>query len=307
MKPFNHISTKSQDQFIDSKDGTKLFIQYWEPKITPIGVITIIHGLGEHIGRYNEWATRFTNKGYIVSGIDYRGHGKSEGIRGGGTYNEILEDLSALIEFNKTNFKGLPVILYGHSLGGNFALNYYLNNPQQISAIVVTAPWLQLVHPPTAFKQFLVSIAKSAIKNLTVPNSLNPDDLTRIPEVNKAYATDPFVHNQIAVKLFTEIEAHGTKIINSRHKFNIPILLMHGDADNITSHKSTELFIQNTTVFTQVKIWEGSYHEIHNDLDRDYVFNYTANWLENKVSEQKMTEKRKSHENIISFKDISLQ
>jgi len=134
-------------------DGLQLFGQSWQPENQPKAVICLVHGLGEHSGRYVHVANRLTKAGYAIFTFDLRGHGKSEGLLGHTpSYEALMQDISSMLEAANKQFPQIPSFLCGHSLGGNLVLNYVLRRQPHLKGVVATAPWLRLAFEPPVSK-----------------------------------------------------------------------------------------------------------------------------------------------------------
>lgn len=268
----------------ESKDGINLYAQTWMPLGDIKGVVILIHGLGEHSGRYNDWAGKLGNDGFIVRSFDLRGHGQSGGRRGHAKrYSRIMQDIETFVLKCKEDFPDLPQFLYGHSLGGNLVLNYVTKNINSIEGIVVTSPWLKLTNPPSKILLLFAELFGNIFPGLLVNNTLKAEDLSRDLRVVHEYRTDKLVHNRISLKLFKEIYYAGITVSMNIYKINVPLLVMHGTSDNITSCKATREFVRNSSKKTSYIEWENCYHELHNDLDKDNVFESIRNWLNRQV------------------------
>ena len=119
---------------------------------------------------------------------------------------------------------------------------------------------------------------------MTLNTGLKPEDISRDPDEVHKYASDPLVHEKISLKLYFEIVAAGEKASKSIYKINVPILVMHGSGDRITSFNTTEEFVMNASSRTTFKEWPGYYHELHNDIGSEEVFQYMLNWLNNTIN-----------------------
>ncbi len=140
-------------------DGLQLFGQSWQPEDQPRAVICLVHGMGEHSGRYGHVADRLTQACYSVFAFDLRGHGKSPGPRGHTpSYEALLNDVNFFLNEVDKNFPELPLFLYGHSLGGNLVLNYVISRQPKLKGVIVTGPWLRLAFEPPRFKIILAQI-----------------------------------------------------------------------------------------------------------------------------------------------------
>ncbi len=275
---------ENSENYWKSFDGLNLFSRTWHPSGKPRAVIHLIHGLGEHSGRYNAWAEKLSEQGFLVRSFDLRGHGKSEGKRGySSAYAKLIKDLDTFIEIGKDIYSSLPSFIYGHSLGGNLVINYTIQNYCKIKGLIVTSPWLELTNPPSKITLFGVSVLSKIFPGLLSSNRLNPEDLSRDLRIVHAYKNDELVHNRIGIKLFTQICEAGAKASLSIYKINVPLLLMHGSNDKITSCKSSRNFVRNSSDRTTFIEWTDGYHELHNDLERDKVFNSLMSWLNKNI------------------------
>ncbi|MBI4947066.1 MAG: lysophospholipase [Bacteroidetes bacterium] len=264
-----------------SFDGMNLFGQRWAPDHKPKAVIALVHGMGEHCGRYHEWACRFTENGYAVIAMDNRGHGKSGGTRGDAKkYEFLLNDIDVLLEKTKELFPDTPVILYGHSLGGNLVINYTLRRQPSIKALIATSLWLKLAFDVPAVKEKMGKLLHNFLPSLRQSSGLIIDHLSHDKTVAEKYKNDPLVHDRISLRMFFGVSVAGIWALENASKLNLPLLLMHGSGDLITSHKTSIQFGENTKNITTLKIWEGLYHELHNEIEKDQVFEFILNWIE---------------------------
>lgn len=265
-------------------DNLKLHAQYWNNSEPPKAILILAHGLGEHINRYDQWATKFVEKGYHFISIDMRGHGRSDGKRGyAPSYQQIINDYDLLVQKTKELFPNIPKILYGHSFGGNVVVNYSTTNLKGISGVIVTSPWLSLAFKASRIKYLSGKALKFFLPGMTLSTGLKAEDTSRDSHSVQLYASDPLVHDKISLKLFFEIEAAGEKASKSIYKINVPILVMHGSGDRITSFQSTKEFVMNASNRTTFKEWPGCYHELHNDIGNEEVFQYMLNWLDKTI------------------------
>lgn len=263
-----------------SKDNKNLFGQSWTPDAPAKNTVLMVHGLGEHSGRYERWAELFVDSGLNFIAIDIRGHGKSEGKRGHArSMDHLLNDIDVLFDQALVLFPDTNLILYGHSMGGNLVLNYIINRNRQVKALIVTSPWLKLTKPPADFILSIARFLKKFLPVLLIPNGLNSDDISHDPEICRNYTKDPLNHNKISLKMFFEIHDGGLHALRNIYKINSPFLIMHGKADNITSYRASESYVQNTNNRTHLKLWEGQYHELHNEIIYKDVFEYIINWM----------------------------
>ncbi len=263
-----------------SGDKKDIFAQCWRPDTDTDKSILFVHGLGEHSGRYHHWAERFTQNGYNFLAVDLRGHGRSDGKRGHTkSITYLLDDIDLMFSNADRLFPGSRLILYGHSMGGNLVLNHVITRNPNVDALIVTSPWLRLYKDPSYAVIVLSSLMKRFYPSLSVKTPIKADQLSHNPEVSKLYTGDPFVHNRISLRLFFDLYNAGLFAQRNVYKINHPFLIMHGTADTITSAKASEKYVLNTGRQTRLKLWEGLYHELHNEQISDEVFSYIINWL----------------------------
>jgi acylglycerol lipase len=241
--------------------------------------IVFIHGLGEHIGRYAEWADWLNKEGFGFTGVDLPGHGKSDGSRGNiKSYDLTDEMIEILLNGVRNTFPGIPVFLYGHSLGGGIILDYILRKAPEIKGAIATAPWLRLSFQPSKFKIGLANIMKNIMPNLAQPSGLVVDHISHDITVIEKYKSDSLVHDKISVSLFQNAMSAGANSLDNASGLKIPLLLMHGSDDLICSPEGSREFASRTNL-AELKIWDGGYHELHNELFRSVVFAWLLNWL----------------------------
>jgi len=268
------------ESFWTTKDGCELYEQAWIPEVSPRAVITLVHGLGEHSSRYQAWASRLAGEGYVVRSFDHRGHGKSSGKKGHiPEYNKVIEDIGSFLKLGNEKYPEIPSFLYGHSLGGNFVLNYVIQTTEKFDGVIITSPWLELKETPAPLLLKTVSLLSKFMPGFQVGNRIRSEDISRDLRVAHAYRTDPMVYHKISLRMFTQCYQAGLKASMSIYKINSPMLIMHGSEDNITSCKASEKFVQNASSKTKFVKWEGCYHELHHDLDKDKVFETLREWL----------------------------
>ncbi len=246
--------------------------------------IVFVHGLGEHISRYTIWAEQFRDAGIGFTGVDLPGHGTSDGRRGHiKSYELIYEMIDLLAGHARSAFEGVPVFLYGHSLGGNILLDYLLRKNPPVKGAIVTSPWLILGFRPDRFKIALASVVKHIMPGLLQPSGLDPEQLTHDKDVVERYISDDLVHDRISVSLFHNAVNSANHSLLHREDLKVPLLLMHGSDDMICSPEGSRLFASGSSL-TELKIWEGGYHELHNELFSKDVFMFIKKWINSMIS-----------------------
>lgn len=266
---------------LKTHDNLSLRGQIWLPGASAKGVICLVHGFGEHIGRYDHVAKAFNNANYAFAGLDLRGHGQSDGKRGHTpSYGHLLSDLQQFIDSTKAKFPHLPLFLYGHSMGGNIAVNFLLRNKDlHIKAAVITSPWLRLRFDPPKIKVAVGRLVRKVYPKYSEPNGLNPNDLSRDTAVGKAYQEDPLVNNKITTEMYFSIVEAGEWALQNATPIPLPLLIMHGTDDPITSPEASEIFAGKMS--TEFRAWKGMYHETHNEIGKEEVIDTIVQWIKN--------------------------
>jgi len=272
---------KNETYYWKSFDGHKLFGQSWIPDTEPKAVINFVHGIGEHTDRYQNWMPFFVDAGYAVFAVEYRGHGRSFGKRGYiKNYDELLNDVDVLLEQSKIVYPSLPHFLYGHSLGGGIVTNYTLTRKPNIKALVASSPWLRLTVEPPKWQVSLVRFLHKLMPTLTIVSNIKTKDITHNQDIIKAYKDDKMVHSKINLELFLSAFENGKWDIEHAKEMSVPFLLVHGSDDNICSSKGSEAFYNNAPEKTTLKIWDGMFHELHNEPIREEHAKYIIDWLD---------------------------
>lgn len=264
-----------------SPDNLPFYFQGWQPKDAPRAVICLVHGLGEHSGRYAHVAAALNDAGYALLGFDLRGHGKSGGLRGHTpSYDTLMDDIGRLLDEVATRYPGLPRFLYGHSLGGNLVLNYALRRKPVLAGVVATSPAIRVANPLPPLQVALAKVMNKLKPSLQMANGLALDGLARDPEVIRAYTSDPLVHNKISVRLANGMLDAGEWALAHAAEFPLPLLLVHGTQDALTSAKASEEFAAKAPADRcTLKLWEGFYHETHNEPEKAEVLDFMIDWL----------------------------
>ncbi len=267
-----------------TSDNLNIYGKKWETTMPTKAVICIMHGMGEHINRYNHVAEMFTSNGYAVIGCDQRGHGKSGGKRGHfPDFETFLNDVNSLLKAASEHFPEAKKILYGHSMGGNLVANYLLRRQPRITGAMLSSPYFQLAFQPSPAKLFVGKLLKGIFPALSMSSGLDASAISRDVDVVKKYNEDPLVHDKISAKMGIELIETGQWAIDNAEKLNVPTLLYHGSEDRLTSFKASKLFAENAGKLATFVGFEGLFHETHNEPERKEVFKKIILWLNNLV------------------------
>jgi lysophospholipase len=243
-------------------------------------VVTIAHGYGEHIGRYEHVAARLSAAGYVVYGLDHHGHGRSAGKRGRISLAAAVADLDQLIvTVSRARNPELPQFLLGHSLGGAIALRYAMAHQKRLTGLALSAPLAAIeggraLH---AMARVLGRIAPAA-----AASRIDPRLVSRDHAVVKAYQNDPLVHHgAVPAAVAREMIVHIGSLERDVRQITVPTLLMWGTADRLCLPAGAELVAANIgSADLTVKRYEGLFHEVMNEPEQDRVLDDLVAWLD---------------------------
>lgn len=260
--------------------GIHLFAAEWPVK-KPRAVIALVHGQGEHIGRYAHMADWYNRHDIAVLGFDHQGYGRSGGKRGHvKNLDALLDDIGQLLDETRRRYPGTPLFLYGHSMGGGLVLNYVTRRDPVLAGVIATGPWIRLAFEAPRLKVVAAKILKKFMPALTLPTGLAVRFISHDPAVVKAYENDPLVHNQLSAAAGLALLEQADWLNTYSGVFSIPVLLMHGGGDKITSPAATRQFFARVAGEVTHREWPDLYHEIHNEKEQNDVFEFTLAWIE---------------------------
>jgi alpha-beta hydrolase superfamily lysophospholipase len=277
---------------VTTDDGLKLHLRTWPAGQARRGVAVLVHGLGEHIGRYDHVARRLNALGFTVVGYDHRGHGRSPGRRGGMPADESLcADLGQVLRAARASVPG-PLVLIGHSLGGLIAGRFVAEGLKaqpaawwcRVDALVMSSPALD---PGTnAVQKLLLAVVAPMLPDLAVNNGLKVDWISRDADVVKAYAADPLVHDRVTGRLGLFVARQGPAVIAAAPRWTTPTLLMWAGADRCVAPAGSAAFAAAAPrAVVTVREWPGLFHEIFNEPEQGDVLKVLDDWLAAHVAE----------------------
>ncbi|MEM8505017.1 MAG: lysophospholipase [Cyanobacteria bacterium P01_D01_bin.1] len=289
----NNINQSNIDQ---SNVGQRDIDQNDTKSVSTIkGVLAIVHGLGEHSGRYCQIVQGLTTAGYAVFGFDNQGHGKSEGQRGHiNRWQDYRDNTQAFLSLIRQQEPAAPLFLMGHSLGGLIVLDYVLRNAESegfkslgVRGIIVSAPPFEPTTGTASRRRMVLArLLSGLLPRLTLSMNLSQGGLSRDPAVTSSASEDPLTHSSVTLRWGSETLATLDWVKNHIDQLSLPLLLTHGEADPIISPSgSKEIFEQVNGADKTLKIYPGSYHEPHNDLDADTVVSDLLRWIESEIAE----------------------
>ena len=270
-----------EESYIQLPSGESLFTRTWHPVSKPRAAIILIHGLSDHSGRFIYPGETLSDHGFVFIAPDLRGNGRSPGKRGHfDSFDQVMDDMKAVVEFTKSQYPGIPVFLYGQSMGGGLVISFALKHPELIIGSIASSPWLRLAKPPSGIVRAIASLIKPFAPSLLMPNGLKSSDLCHDKVVQQAYDNDPLIHWKVSLSTFFIINKSGERAINNAASLHIPLLLLHGNADQITSYDASVQFAEICPDKCTFKSWSGQFHELHNEPIKEQVLEFIVQWIE---------------------------
>jgi acylglycerol lipase len=276
----NHFEGK----FMSIRDN-HIYYQAWMPDGDVKGVLPIVHGLGEHSGRYMNVVQYFVPLGYVVYGMDHIGHGKSDGPR---EFVESFDDFSdafgAYMSMIKLWQPGKPIFLLSHSIGGLIAAYYLLDHQAEFKGAIFSAPVVKVAsHISRA--TVLMGKSLSVLAPMVGVMSVDPKTISRDPAVVDAYIHDPLVfHRKTSARLSAEMLRALLRVSAETERITLPFLAMQGGDDRLVDPDGAQILYEKAgSKDKTLKIYPGLYHEIFNEPEREMVFSDIAAWLEPRI------------------------
>ncbi len=265
--------------------NVRLYYQSWRPEREPKAALAVVHGINEYSGRYMNVVNYLVPRGYAVYGFDHRGHGRSPGRRGHiNAWEEYRGDVGAFVRLVGEQEKGRPLFLFGHSLGALIALDYVLHRPGSLRGAIIASAPLQPVGVGSPFLVVVARVLSRLWPSFTLPVRIDPSVLSRDPSVVRAFLTDPLVHRVVTARWGTECLAAVAWVKTHAADVRLPLLLLHGGSDRVNAATGTiDFHARVTHADKTIRIYPASYHELHNDLDRDEVLRDIEQWLEKRL------------------------
>jgi len=280
------VQGSSQQPTVPTRDGLLLRRRDW-PAAGAKGTIVIVHGLGEHVGRYAHVAARLNASGWSVVGYDQRGHGTSPGERGRiCREDDLLADVAAVLDAVRRDAPG-RVVLLGHSLGGLVAARFVAGGldarrpawHRDVDALVMSSPALDI--GMTVARRALLSVLERLAPNGGVGNGLDVEAISRDAAVVAAYRGDPLVHDRIAPRLVRFLADAGPHVRALAPQWTVPTLLLYAGSDRLVVPAGSAAFAAAAPAgVVTTRAFAPLFHEIFNEPERDEVLAVLAAWLD---------------------------
>ena len=275
-------------------EGIELHFQKWETEPSSAALV-IVHGLGEHSGRYKNIIDTFKGKNISIYSYDHRGHGRSGGKRGHiSSFKNYIDDLKIFIDHVSLTNEKKPVILLGHSLGGLIALKYALDYPGDLSSLILSSPFLMTDPPSGIADRMLLTVANKVFPSLPLSNRIDVNGLSHDKKVIQDYINDPLVHNRITVRFAAEAFKTAAECCSRAAELKMPLLVFHGTSDPITDPEGSRLvYDRAASKDKSIELFEGLYHETMNELNNKPVLQTVLSWVQARYT--KKQKKKTAH------------
>jgi len=279
MKKLDH-----HEGYFRSHDHHRLYYQRWQAadKSSKKPVLIFVHGVNEHSGRYQNPVSYFAPQGFAVYVFDHRGHGRSDGLRSFvEDFDHYMKDLDEFVSHVMSEQKDRPVFMIGHSLGGQIVLNYISLFKHGLAGAIVSSPNVKIAIKVPPLKKWLAMKLATFAPTIALANELDPKWICRDTEVVRNYKRDPLVSKKTTLKLITEMFKNQERILGLAKRIKVPLFVMHAGDDHITSPDASREFYELVPGKNKkLKIYEGFYHELFNEIGKEEVFKDMQAWIE---------------------------
>lgn len=275
------MANEPQERFFEASDGVKLFLRFW-PVAQPKGLLAIVHGFAEHCGRYQWLAEQLNQTGWSAAAFDCRGHGQSGGRRAHiDSFEEYLNDLRFFLKELGQAHGGTPTILLGHSLGGLVAARLAELGDEEFSSLILSSPFLGLAIQVPKLKAWAGKLLSRIFPTIAIKTGLDPTWISHDREVVERYKTDPLVSHVATTRWFTEVLAAQARTLTEVGQLRRPLLLLQAGDDRIASADCSRKFFEAIPVQDKtLRVYDGYYHEVLNEVGRERVFHDLETWME---------------------------
>lgn len=272
---------RRDEGYFASKDGTRLFWRQDTPDGEPKAWLGVVHGYGDHCGRYERPIAAFVKEGFGVLAFDYRGHGKAAGARADcNKWDDYLDDLSGFFLRLVEAARGKPIFLVAHSHGGLIATHFLANPPAELRGVVMTAPFYALAFEPPALKLLGARLIKRLVPGLKIGNELKPEQLSRDLAWQEETKKDPLYLHTTTPRWFFETQAAQQRLAGLGSRVTRPVFVLGGTADPIASMPAAKAFFE--TIASKDKTWKdyGDFrHEVLMEVGREQVWDDISRWI----------------------------
>jgi acylglycerol lipase len=262
---------------LPARDGTPILVRRWTvAEGAPWATVLIVHGLAEHSGRYEHVGDHLAGAGIETEAIDLRGFGASGGKRASiERWSQLHDDIEERITALRSAAPGLPLVLYGHSLGGLVSLGYVLDGRSRPDRLVLSAPALSAAIP--AWQRALVGVLGRVAPGMAIPNRLDGSVLSSDPAVGVDYFADPLNVHHSTARFGVLAFAEQRRVSAALDRLTIPTLVIHGGDDRLVP-TATSAVLGGRPGVTR-RVYDGLRHELHNEVARASVLDDVVAWI----------------------------
>lgn len=275
---------ENEGHFVN-KNGQRIYTRAWLPSTEKRALVILLHGLGEHCGRYGHVAAALTGAHFGVLALDHRGHGKSDGPRAAiKNFDDYVADVEQFVESQKAVHPQVPCAIFGHSMGGAIALKCALAFPQHFSAMVVTAPAIKLSGDLAPWLQKVAGVLAAVVPRLPV-EKIETAFLSRDPEIVRQYETDPLVfHGKVSARTGAQLLRAGATLSANLHKITLPFWAGQGMADRLIDPVGVQWLYQRAqSTDKTLREYDGLAHEILNEPEKEDILLEIVSWLSERL------------------------
>lgn len=280
----------AREEWIEGESGLRIFTRHWEAEGTARASLVICHGVNSHGGQYVGAAEDFASRGFSVTALDLRGRGKSEGERFyAESIDDYVSDLSRAIELGRSRHPELPMYLLGHSAGGVTSVAYALDHQDRLDGLICESFAFRVYAPNFALK--LLEGASHFVPHAHVLK-LKMEDFSRDPDWVARLVADPLTLDEVQpVATVAAFARAGERFEREFSRITLPVLILHGTADKATRPDGSQEFFEKAGSSDKtLKLYEGHYHDLLNDLGRERVMNDIVGWIEARLGPARSAE-----------------
>jgi len=266
--------------FWTAADGARLALRRAPAAGSARGALILLHGFGDHSGRYAEVTAWFAERGVSVWALDQRGHGRSPGKRGHvSRFAQFVSDVAALRKLVGGE-EGAPQLLLGHSFGGTVVLRYLETAPERLAGAIVSSPFLALATAVPLWKRAVARALLDLQPALPVATGLDVAHLSTDPAVGQAALSDPLYHRVMTPRVYHEVRQAQRAVVAEGDRIAVPLLILLAGDDRIASLAVSESFARGLKGDVSVTVYEAFFHEIFNEPQRARVYRDVERWLD---------------------------
>lgn len=273
--------TRRDEGYFSSKDGTRLFWRSAAPDAAPTAMVAVVHGYGDHSGRYTRVMDDLAAAGLASLAVDYRGHGRADGARADcARWTDYLDDMEAFWARVRDAAQGLPTFVLAHSHGCLITTHWAAGHPEGLTGVVLSAPYYKLALPVPALKLLGAKLIRGVFPGMRIGNELRPDLLSRDEAWQKETAADPLYLHITTPRWFFEHSAAQDRLAGLGASITQPVLMLAGGDDGIASMPAAKAFFD--TIASKDKTWKsypGFRHEVMNEVGREQVLGDISRWI----------------------------